>query len=172
MSVDSKSPEPMFLHLVLIIEYIQITWTVIQGKQCEETSSGFPAFDTTCVVQFLLRLRVGFLCMFQTEAGQCLCSGSLWNVTGLGRCWKFCLLWHFLNNAAFTVQPVRDSCNRHQVDRRTCTAGLTHCCFLDSSPAFLCHSRLLLLTPSKVHSVVVACFPSPVPFVSASVSGH
>ena len=70
----------------------------------------------------------------------------------------------------FMMRPcLGRGCKFHWVEFCSCTARLTHRCFPDSSPAFLCHSRLLLLTLSKVHFVVfVACLSSPAPLVSDS----
>lgn len=102
------------------------------------------------------------LCMFQTGLYE---ASQDWGDVG-----HFAFCGTFLIMQPFTMQPVKDRSKVHRVESRTCTAGLTHCCFPDSSSAFLCRSRLLLSTPSKVHFVVIACFSSPAPLGSAYIS--
>lgn len=118
--------------------------------------SGFPTS-----MQFPLRSRVGSLRMFQTKNCLYLCSRSIGKPHRTGGVFgnlAFCGTVLMMHSC---LEGFRDSCTFHWVEFRTCTARLTHCCFPDSSPAFPCHLRLLLLTPSEVHSVVVvACFSS------------
>lgn len=116
-----------------------------------------------------LQVRVGLQCMFQRKTCLCLHSRSIRKPHGAGvHLHIFAFLWHI-----FYDEVLSGGCNDrgkfHWVECRLCTARLTHRCFPDSCPAFLCHCALSFHTFES--TVVAACGSSPVPSAAAVPPG-
>ena len=159
ISVDSKTDQTVYLK-----------YTQLKGKNISEKCLVVYPISSLLSCSFLYGPGWDYYACFQQRLA-CVCVLGLWKSHRIGGGFgKFAF-----RGMVFMMKPclgVWRGCKFHWVEFCSCTARLTHRCFPDSSPAFLCHSRLLLLTLSKVHFVVfVACLSLPVLLVSIVCPG-